>query len=520
MMNESDGPSAWKTTAVISAMTAVWITTAGHTMNFREMEAARGWIASEGYSLHTAYLLSLVLGLLYGYSSGPKYEPFSATVAGLFLLAAGSLINGTQLTAPLTLLAASRAAAGFGGGLVLVKAPALHEAVRANSFAWAGIVLPSVAPLIVAVATFHYGWSNWEGAFLFEFAMATAGLCLVMAAGKPFQQISPLDRKITFPWWMLPLAAAMAAGWYVLHWGQLEGWIDSAKIKMALLLCALGSAASIGIAPAGLPDWRKVAPPAAVLVALFAGFTQYFNVSDMGVYGGLFVNFGVWERALLVWPISCGAALALVVARFCPNAGWFAITGLLLIAAGMGLAHGRTMDWPYWRMLNQAEFNWFPAPQVRELWMPRFLMGLGTGLAFVGAQRMVPVDPDDAARGRHLLTVVQIFGGALSIGALCLCLTRGYQNQYSFVSEKGFIQETAIREYTGIVSRSLAESGFQNASHAAETLAHRAISYEANNLVFANLYGWFAASAVTMAAIMAFIPGRKKDCSFSRGQRS
>jgi predicted esterase len=46
-MNESDGPSAWKTAAVISAMTAVWITTAGHTMNFREMEAARGWIASE-----------------------------------------------------------------------------------------------------------------------------------------------------------------------------------------------------------------------------------------------------------------------------------------------------------------------------------------------------------------------------------------------------------------------------------------------------------------------------------------
>ncbi|MFM7541400.1 MAG: hypothetical protein ACKO9Z_17235, partial [Planctomycetota bacterium] len=71
-----------------------------------------------------------------------------------------------------------------------------------------------------------------------------------------------------------------------------------------------------------------------------------------------------------------------------------------------------------------------------------------------------------------------------------------------------------------IVRRALSESGFQNASHAADTVAHRAISYEANNLVFANLYGWFAASAVTMAVIMVIIPGRKKDCFFSRDQQS
>ena len=33
-------------------------------MNFREMEAARGWIAAEGYSLHSIYLLTIAVTLL------------------------------------------------------------------------------------------------------------------------------------------------------------------------------------------------------------------------------------------------------------------------------------------------------------------------------------------------------------------------------------------------------------------------------------------------------------------------
>ncbi|MBV8574094.1 MAG: hypothetical protein JOZ58_03515, partial [Acetobacteraceae bacterium] len=46
------------------ALAAAWLTTAGHTASFREMNAARGWVTAEGYTLHSIYLLSITLTLL------------------------------------------------------------------------------------------------------------------------------------------------------------------------------------------------------------------------------------------------------------------------------------------------------------------------------------------------------------------------------------------------------------------------------------------------------------------------
>ena len=46
------------------ALAAVWLTTAGHTASFREMNAARGWVTAEGYSLHSIFLLAITLTLL------------------------------------------------------------------------------------------------------------------------------------------------------------------------------------------------------------------------------------------------------------------------------------------------------------------------------------------------------------------------------------------------------------------------------------------------------------------------
>lgn len=518
-MNDQEEFTPWKNAAVIAAMAAVWITTAGHTMNFREMEAARGWIASEGYSLHTAYLFSVVLGLLVGFGPVSLAKPYDATVAGLAMLAAGSCVNGTLLTAPLPLLAASRMLAGFGSGLVLVKAPLLHGAGNTTLFAWSGIVLPSAAPLLLASATFHYGWSNWEGAFLFEFALALAALALILASGPPKAAPTMPARSWRFLWFV-PLATALACSWYVLHWGQLEGWFESPRIRVSAILCVFGAATALFLCPRGLSDWGKSAPPAALGVALFAGFTQYFNVSDMGVYGGLFVNYGVWERALLVWPISCGAAAALVASRFFPRSGGFSLAGLLSIAAGMAWAHERTMGWPYWRVLNQVEFNWFTAPQIWELWPPRFLMGLGTGMALVGAQRWTLDDPASELRRRHLLTLSQFTGGAVSIGVLCLCLTRGAQHQYSLASDRGFSQLPLVAEYNSITAKALAATGFPSPAKGAESLLHKAVVYEANNLVFAELYACFASAALAMAACVALIPARRTGWTVFPGRRS
>ena len=45
-------------------LAVVWLTTAGHTMNFREMGIGKGWVAADVYSLHSVYLVSIALVLL------------------------------------------------------------------------------------------------------------------------------------------------------------------------------------------------------------------------------------------------------------------------------------------------------------------------------------------------------------------------------------------------------------------------------------------------------------------------
>ena len=516
MIDEKLLPS-WRMAASIAAMATVWITTAGHTINFREMDAARGWISSIGYSLHTSYLFSIVLGLVFAQVNGASARPFMPVVVGLTMLAGGSFLNGTLLDAPLPLLAFSRFIAGFGGGLVLATAPALYGAGQGKLFGWAGIVLPSMAPPLVAFATFHYGWSKWEGAFLLEGVLASVALLAVVMVG-PDNENNEVSQQVSAPIWFLALIFFLGACWYLLHWGQLEGWLESERIVAALAVAAIAAGIGVAFAPKDGLVWLMAASPVALILSVFAGFVQYFNVSDMGVYGGLFVNYGVWERSQLIWPISCGSGAALIIGLLLPKYGGFSVIGLLAIAAGMALARERTMSWPYWRLLNQVEFNWFVAPQIMEFWLPRFLMGLGTGITLIGAQRRVLADAPMETKRRFLLTAGQFLGGGISIGILCLCLTRGTQFQYSFVADRGFFQEAIVEEYRGIVAADLKASGFHAPVAGARSISQKSAVYEANNLVFADIYGTFTWAAVGLAILVVGItPVRKMGWCFFRG---
>ena len=120
------------------ALAAVWLTTAGHTASFREMDAARGWVTAEGYSLHSIFLLAITLTLL----AAPRLARWSGSyplvVAGLTMLAAGSIANGVLIHAPLELLVLGRVFAGIGAGLVIRSAPRILPAGQEGRVAWAG----------------------------------------------------------------------------------------------------------------------------------------------------------------------------------------------------------------------------------------------------------------------------------------------------------------------------------------------------------------------------------------------
>ena len=67
-------PGAWSYLLAgrpLLPLAVVWLTTAGHTMNFREMGIGKGWVAADVYSLHSLYLVSIALVLL----ACPCHEP-------------------------------------------------------------------------------------------------------------------------------------------------------------------------------------------------------------------------------------------------------------------------------------------------------------------------------------------------------------------------------------------------------------------------------------------------------------
>jgi hypothetical protein len=57
-------------------------------------------------------------------------------------------------------------------------------------------------------------------------------------------------------------------------------------------------------------------------------------------------------------------------------------------------------------------------------------------------------------------------------------------------------------EYGGILKNHLHTQGFGNAEAGARSLLHGSVVYEANNLVFASIYGGFLAAALVFAALV------------------
>jgi MFS family permease len=486
------------------ALAAVWLTTAGHTASFREMNAARGWVTAEGHALHSIYLMSIALTLL----AAPRLARWSGSyplvVAGLAMLGAGSVINGVLLHAPRALLLLGRVVAGIGAGLVIRSAPRILPTGQEGRVAWAGIVLPAAGPVVIALAVEWSPWWSWQGGFLFEALLALFSLALVLSIADP----PDLDRNSppgpVEPQGYLPAAVVVALSvWYVMHWGQLQGWLEAPDITGAMLVGSLALSVLLWLVWPGLdPGTLREGLPRLGLIT-YGGFVQYFNTLDMGIYGGLLVNFSPWMRAWLIWSLTLGSAAALALGRIVwqkrsPGFAGAAL-GLLVLAGGMSLSHHNTMNWPFWNLLNTVEFNWFAAPQHWELAPPRFLMGFGSGMVLLAMTTCTSPEPLREARIRPLLQVAQFAGGTLSVGVLVTVLLAGHQVQYSYVADRGFIQAVERDDRNARLAARVATAGPGAAAGQAEALEFRAVNYEADNLVFATIYGGFLVASLVLA---------------------
>jgi MFS family permease len=490
------------------ALVAAWLTTAGHTASFREMTAARGWVNAESYSLHSIYLGAITLTLLAAPRLARRSGSYLLVVAGLTMLATGSIINGALPHAPREVVVLGRAIAGIGAGLVIRSAPRILPAGQEGRVAWAGFVLPAAGPVVIALAVDWSPWWVWQGAFLFEAVLALLSLAIVLSIGNPPDLDRDFPPEPVPPLGYFPAAVvATLAVWYVMHWGQLHGWLEGPDVRAAMIIGSIALGAVLwniwprldaGTLSEGLPRLGLI---------FYGGFVQYFNSLDMGVYGGLLLNFSPWMRSWLIWSLTVGSTAALAVGRIVwqkrsPGFAGAAL-GLLVLAGGMSLSHHNTMNWPFWRLLNTVEFNWFAAPQHWQLALPRLLMGFGSGMVLLAMTTRASAHPRREARIRPYLQVAQFAGGTLSVGALVTVLLAVHQLEYSYVADRGYIQAVERGDRSSRLAAYLATVGASAAAQQAEALEFRAVNYEADNLVFATIYGGFLVCSLALAVVCA-----------------
>jgi hypothetical protein len=219
----------------------------------------------------------------------------------------------------------------------------------------------------------------------------------------------------------------------------------------------------------------------------------------------LLVNFSPWMRSWLIWSLTIGSTTALALGRIIwqkrsPGFAGAAL-GLLVLAGGMALSHHNTMNWPFWSLLNTVEFNWFAAPQHWQLAPPRFLMGFGSGMVLLAMTTCTSREPLREARIRPLLQVAQFAGGTLSVGVLVTVLLAAHQIQYSYVADRGFIQAVERGDRNSRLAAHIAVAGAGATARQAEALEFRAVNYEADNLVFATIYGGFLVASLVLAVV-------------------
>jgi hypothetical protein len=487
------------------ALAIVWMTTAGHTMNFREMGAHFGWVPIEAFSLQTCYLFGIGAMLLVCPYLSPAFSCRALAQTGIALFMLTGFVNGLGTHLPLGLAELSRLAAGAGGGMVIYYAPRLLDRRWQLPGAWAGILFPAAGPAAIGLASVAMGHSAWEGSFLFQGLAALLALALLVSMDRPPEQPpdpnSPRAPLACLPW----LGLMIACLWYALHWGQLHGWLESFDIVVD---------AAVGLAALALFAWM-VWPSVdfaalrgnvlRLILCAYGGLVLFYFVPEINIYGGQLVNLTVWQRSWIVWSVPLGVAASLGVVQLL-RLRWAlapgrlgAILGLLFLAGGMGYALSHALAWPFWDVRNNLELNWFQAPQT-HFNPPRFLMGFGIGL-LLSSLDVWGWGGKHEDEVRPFLPPIQFLGGALGAGLLVNFLLIGQPIHYSYTSERDYIQAEEFSQRRALLREELSRAGLPAPEQEANTLLYRAVRFEADALVFASVYYLFLISALLLAGL-------------------
>lgn len=210
-------------------LAVVWLTIAGHTMNFRELGIGKGWVAADLFSLQSVYLVSIALVLLAAPAMSEHLSCRGLTQTGLAIMAAGSFLNGIDTHAPLSVFLIGRMMAGVGAGLVIYFAPRLLDSRWENPTSWASILLPVAGPAVIAGASMLHGWSAWEWGFLVEGASAVFSMIVLLPRAGALE-LPPAPPKVrwrfcpSWCWGVPPCSTACTGASCMAGWRASTSW--------------------------------------------------------------------------------------------------------------------------------------------------------------------------------------------------------------------------------------------------------------------------------------------------------
>jgi|GEM_PF-224092 len=478
------------------ALAAILLTTGGHTMNLRELGVSQGWVPAEVYTLQSGYLVSLALTMLACPTLAQRLPCRVWAESGSVLAILGAFLNTLEWRVSLGMFLWGRIVAGAGAGLVIYFAPRLLDSRWRAAVGWAAILGPVAGPGVVAMATMFSETSDWRHGFVFEMTLAAAGLFALLSM-KETPEARPRAPHGSLAYWP-GLVIASSAILYGLHYGQLQGWLESSDIQAALTVGGLALTVSIWMARPQVSGKALRENWVRLVLFFFGGMCQFFHGYVMNVYGGLIVNLSSWQRVWLIWPLPIGVGLALAASRI----RWRrvrlvrglsgAVGGLALLTVGFFLCHLEMMEWPYWDVRAVLDLNWFPAPGHWELAPGRFVMGLGIGLFMVAMDLESSPSPRREDMVRPFLQVAQFYGGGIAAAVLINFLIIGHKVHYSYSAERSAIQAEELELRAEAIGDHLRQAGQPAPDRAAEVLLYRFINFEADNLVFATIYAAFA----------------------------
>ncbi len=488
------------------ALAAALITTNGHPINLREMGAARGWVLAEFFSLQSTYLCSIGLAMIACPALGQRWSCRALAQTGLLLASIGALLNGFLDWSPQYLCVAGPVVAGVGCGLAIFFSPRMLGPRWELPAIWATILVPMAGPPAIAMATMFRETSDWRSAFYFQALCAAIALAILLSMDEAPEKPPPRRATLAF---FPALIVAVFLLLYILHWGQLHGWLESPDIVLAFVCCGTAFGLSLWLAwpyidvAALKENWPRLA------LFFFGGASQFFvGAYVVNTYASNLMNLNAWQRAMLILPMPIGITAALAVSQWqafrrlvlgLPGA----IVGLLMFAVGLWSSLRLTMNWPYWYGVDIFDLNWFVAPSAAVLAPTRFLMGFGVGILFRSMSAPCTPNPEREEKVRPVLTILQFLGGGISTGAFVTFLLIGHQIHYSYSADRDYVQPDEVVSRQSNLSEQFYRGGEADPERIAQAAMYRSVNYEAENLTFASVYSVFFVVALALAGMCA-----------------